>query len=172
MTPTATMMTPMPTMTRKAKNGMIGFGRSSGLKSFSPLISPSHSWVRIRLPRCGTAISKWLVSAFGSGNANRISGTSLPVSQCASSAAILAGWYSSVFSPCRSPSTICSGASQIEQAQRHAEHDPAMRYAPLAQDVPGADAGDDEGGGEVGGRHHMGEAVGEGRVEDDVQPVA
>ena len=37
-------------MMRKAKNGMIGFGRSSGGKDFSPLISPSHSWVRIRLP--------------------------------------------------------------------------------------------------------------------------
>ena len=44
-------------MMRKAKNGMIGLGRSSGGKDFSPLISPFHSWVRIRLPSFGIAIS-------------------------------------------------------------------------------------------------------------------
>ena len=89
--PTAIMIVPMPTMMRKAKNGMMGFGRSSGGKDLSPLISPSHSWVRIKLPSRGTAISKWLFSSLGSGTANRMSGAPFCVSQWASSAAILAG---------------------------------------------------------------------------------
>ncbi len=41
----------------------------------------------------------------------------------------------------------------------------------FAQDVPGADAGHDEGGGEIGGGDHMGETIGEGRVEDHLPPV-
>ena len=85
------MISPIPTMMRNEKNGIIGFGRFSGGKDFRPLISPSHWWVRIRLPSFGTASSKWLVSALGSGIANRISGAPFSVSQWASSAAILAG---------------------------------------------------------------------------------
>ncbi len=55
--PRAIMMSPIPTMMRKAKNGMIGLGRSSGGNDFSPRTSPSHSWVRMRLPRSGMATS-------------------------------------------------------------------------------------------------------------------
>jgi hypothetical protein len=37
----------------------------------------------------------------------------------------------------------------------------------VLQQVPRADSADNEGGGQIGRKHHVGEAVGEGRVEDD-----
>ena len=46
-----------------------------------------------------------------------------------------------------------------------------MGIAGLAQQVAGADGTHDQGGGEVGGQHHVDEAVGEGRVEDHRPPV-
>ncbi len=58
-----------------------------------------------------------------------------------------------------------------ENAERHADHDAAMRHAPLPQNVPGADPRHAKCGGEIGGGHHMGEAVGEGRVEDGLPPA-
>ena len=47
----------------------------------------------------------------------------------------------------------------------------ACAYVPLPPQVKGADAGDDKGGRQVGCRDHVSEAVGEGGVEDHLEPV-
>src|SRR3546814_14294320 len=57
------------------------------------------------------------------------------------------------------------------EAERHRQHDAAMRDAPSLEQIPGADAADDEGRREVGGEHHVREAVKEGRVEYRLEPV-
>ncbi len=51
------MITPIPTMTRKAKNGAPTGGRWSAGHSLSPLIAPFQEWVRMRLPRFGISIA-------------------------------------------------------------------------------------------------------------------
>ena len=103
------------------------------------------------------------------GHANSTSGTPRSVFQIASIAAIFAGWCSSVFSPCWSPTKICSGASTAAtttpvRSVRSAAASPAR-----AQQAPGRKPGDDEGRGQPRGEHHVREAVGKGRVEDHLR---
>ena len=54
---------------------------------------------------------------------------------------------------------------------RHREHDARAVVAAVAQQVTGADRADHERGGEIGGQHHVHEAVGERRIEDHRPPV-
>ena len=53
----------------------------------------------------------------------------------------------------------------------HGQHQQRGLVALVAQQVPGADGADDEGRRQVGGQHHVYEAVGEGWVEDHGPPV-
>ena len=101
----------MPTMMRNAKNTGTTGGRSAGGTLLSPGNRPSGSCVRISEPAFGIEISKRFISAFSSGQANSTSAPGLLPSQCASIAAILIGWCSSVLSPCWSPMKSCSGPS-------------------------------------------------------------
>ena len=106
-----------------------------------------------------------------SGQPNRMSGWPAPVSQCPSMAAILAGWCSSVLRPCWSPATIWIGATSaaIHMAMENITR--ARFVGAVAQQVEGADGADHEGGGQIGGEHHVHEAIGERRIEDDRPPV-
>ena len=109
-TPTTSIAMPMPTMTRKAQNT----GATGGCipsNSFRPLSSPSTSCVRMIDASFGISTAMCVVRASSSGRPNSTSGTPRSVSQIASMAAIFAGWCFSVFRPCRSPSTICTGMS-------------------------------------------------------------
>ena len=54
---------------------------------------------------------------------------------------------------------------------RHREHHARPRQMRIAQQVPGADGADHQRGGEIGRQHHVDEAVGEGRIEDHLEPV-
>ena len=54
---------------------------------------------------------------------------------------------------------------------RHREHHARAGEVPVAQQVPGADRADHQRGGQVRRQHHVHEAVGEGRVEDHLEPV-
>ncbi len=58
-----------------------------------------------------------------------------------------------------------------DQPDGHAHHGAGVLRVAPGMDVARADRQHDEGGGEVAGRHHMGEAIGEARVEDRRQPV-
>ena len=48
------------------------------------------------------------------------------LSQCASMAAIFAGWYCRVLRPCWSPSSSCSGRQDRHHAEAHAHHGPRL----------------------------------------------
>ena len=111
------------------------------------------------------------VSASMSGSRTGSAAAPALVSQCPSIAAILAGWCSSVLRPCRSPATIWIGATNaaIHIAMENITRAP--RVGAVAQQVAGADGADHEGGGEVGGEHHVHEPIGKRRVEDDRPPV-
>ena len=101
--PAAIIRNPMPTMMRKAKNTGTTGGRSAGGTLLRPGNRPSGSCLRMSEAPCGIEISKRFSSAFSSGQANSTSAPGLLPSQCASIAAILIGWCSSVLSPCWSP---------------------------------------------------------------------
>ena len=58
--------------------------------------------------------------------------------------------------------TICSGRDQRGHPHRHREHLAHLRCAAPAQQVPGADPAHDQRGGQIGGGHHVRQAVGEG----------
>ena len=91
----------------------------------------------------------------------------LEPSQCASMAAILIGWCLSVFSPCWSPISSCSGARMASKPDRHPHHGARLLDMAPGEQVARADREHDEAGGEVGGVEHVGEAIGEARIEDD-----
>ena len=60
------------------------------------------------------------------------------VSQCASIAAIFAGWCSTVLSPCRSPTTTCSGTTMLANHDRDRQHQRsrASSNGPSADSAP------------------------------------
>ena len=60
----------------------------------------------------------------------------------------------------------CSGASDREQADRHAQHGARFLEMPAGEQIARADREHDEAGGEVGGVEHVREAIGEARIED------
>src|SRR3546814_13975962 len=76
----------------------------------------------------------------------------------------ISDWSSDVCSSDVADQNLDRGEADGE-AERHRQHDAAMRDAPSLEQIPGADAADDEGRREVGGEHHVREAVKEGRVE-------
>ena len=86
------MIRPMPTIRRKAKNGMITGGRSSGGNASSPTSFASQVPDAMKLPSFGTSIANRLRSAHGSGMAISTSLAGCCVVQRASIAANLAGW--------------------------------------------------------------------------------
>ena len=98
------------------------------------------------------------------GQPTKISGWPARVSQCPSIAATLAGWCASVFRPCRSPATICSGATKAAIHMAIENIEPRAFVASVAQQMIGTHAADDEGRGEVGGEHHVHQA-GRGRTD-------
>src|SRR5438105_2391348 len=102
--------TPIPTMTRNAQNTGVTGGTSSP-NSSRPCTSPSASCVRMSEAPFGNSRAKSLRFCFSLMSAKSTSGAPSRVSHSASIAAIFAGWCSSVLSPCRSPTTICSGTS-------------------------------------------------------------
>ena len=53
----------------------------------------------------------------------------------------------------------------------HGEHRPCRFVATVAQQMERADRADDECRGEIGREHHVHQAIGEGRIEDDGPPV-
>ena len=61
---------------------------------------------------------------------------------------------------------------QRRHPHRHREHlaRPRAWLAALEQ-VPGADAADDQRGGQIGGDHGVHEPIGKARIEDDVEPA-
>ena len=119
---------------------MMGFGRSSGGKDLSPLISPSHSWVRIKLPSRGTAISKWFFSSLGSGTRKQDQRRAFLRLPMGFKRGDLGRLMLARVQPMQIADDELERREPHEQAQAHAEHDPPMRHAPSAQDVPGADA--------------------------------
>ncbi|SCM73941.1 hypothetical protein KL86PLE_130024 [uncultured Pleomorphomonas sp.] len=56
-------------------------------------------------------------------------------------------------------------------AHRHDEHRRAALRRASPQQMPGAAGADHQGRGEIGGQHHVNEAIGKGRREDDRPPV-
>src|SRR3546814_2804955 len=82
----------------------------------------------------------------------------------------ISDWSSDVCSSDLADQNLDRGEADGE-AERHRQHDAAMRDAPSLEQIPGADAADDEGRREVGGEHHVREAVKEGRVEYRLEPV-
>ncbi len=107
----ASISTPMPTMRRKAKNSG-STGGWSAPKLRRPLISPSASWVRIRLASFGIAdlevvALRWLRRGSRTAAAARRarSPRRLPSRRSWPAGA------RSVFRPCRSPTKICTGIS-------------------------------------------------------------
>ena len=161
-------------MTRKVQNMIVEFGRSCGGNSFRPWIWPSQAVgqdqaAEVRDLDRVAASSRCAMS----GQPNRISGTLSPgvFSQWPSIAAILAGWCSSVLRPCRSPTTIWIGAtiSSIHIAIENIVRTRGVVAA--AQQVPGAGGAHEQRRRQVGRHRHVHEAIGEGRIEDDLQPV-
>ncbi len=116
-------------MMRKLQNTISALGRSAGGQAFRPFTSPSHSWVRIRLPSFGTSTAKRVLSSCMSGQPNRINGAPRCVSKWPSMAAILAGWCSSVLRPCWSPAKIWIGATMaaIHMAIENITRAPSLR---------------------------------------------
>ncbi len=98
----------MPTITRNAQNTGATGGMSSP-NSSSPCTSPSASCVRMSESAFGTVTAKSLRRFSWSGKPMSVSGAPRSVCHSASIAAIFAGWCSSVFRPCRSPTTIWIG---------------------------------------------------------------
>ena len=58
-----------------------------------------------------------------------------------------------------------------DHAHGHGEHLARALVGPLLHQVPGPDCADHEAGGQIGRQQHVGEAIGEGGIEDDLEPV-
>ena len=58
-----------------------------------------------------------------------------------------------------------------DHAHGHGEHLARPLVGPLLHQVPGPDRADHEAGGQIGRQQHVGEAIGEGGIEDDLEPV-
>ena len=106
----SSISTPTPTMTRNDQNTGATGGTSSP-KALRPLTSPSSWCVRMSDAALGMLSAKSLRRSASLMTAKSTSGAPRSVCHSASMAAILAGWCASVLSPCRSPTTICSGTS-------------------------------------------------------------
>ena len=98
-------------------------------------------------------------------------------SQLPSIAASLVGWYLSTPRPCRSPMKICTGTKIVanHSAMDRERREPASFASgascgwrsSIQADMPA----DREGRREVAAHHHMRVAQGEGRIEDDLEPI-
>ena len=110
--------TPMPTITRKAKNTGATGGMSSleGVQALHLAVELVREDERKRLTasrsrsRCARS-PRWASRTAPAARRAR-------VSQSASIAAIFAGWCSSVLRPCRSPTRICIGTSTAASRAR------------------------------------------------------
>ena len=63
------------------------------------------------------------------------------------------------------------GRDERRHPHGHGEHGPHAGGTIAAQQMQGADGADRERGREIGGQHHVHEAIGEGRIEDRLEPV-
>ena len=86
------MMRPMPTIKRKARNGIRTGGRSSAGNASSPTSRASKLPEAIKLPSRGTSIASRFRWAASSGMASSTSLAGCCVCQRASIAANFAGW--------------------------------------------------------------------------------
>ena len=165
------MIRPMPTIRRKAKNGMNTGGRSSGGKVSNPISRAVQVPEAMKLPSFGTSIANRLRSRASSGMA-----ISTSVAGC---------W--------RVPARLDRGefgrlmmedviAGQMAEEQLHrddhrdqpqapVQHDPRFGRCTAAQQIPGAGCDNAHAGGQEGGEQHMRPAHQHDRPGDDRPPV-
>ena len=166
---------PSPTITRNVQNTIVEFGRScraetpsapgtgrprsasgSGCRGAGSRPRSASSRAPCRASRTACSGTRLARARSPSGPRSR---RSSPAGAC------------SVLRPCRSPIERLQRRDQQQHPHRHRRHRADRRVVAPAQQVPRARRADEQRGREIGGDHHVREAVRERRIEDHREPV-
>ncbi len=167
----ASMTSPIPTMMRKPKKGMATGGRSSAGKS----LRPAHRAVRVmgenEAAQVGDRDGEMVRRRGVVGNDEQVQRhAAFGVPDRLDRGELRRLMFERV-EAVRVAEKDLQRNQHAEQPQRHREHHARLFDEAPAPEPPGGDADHDEAGRDVDGVDRMGEAIGEGRAEDDREPV-